>query len=79
MKSLTETILVGLMLIGLAIALGRLFAGCFPADKEVAAASGYEAQQLRCVDQYADRASIDKCRNRVKAAWATDAGKDGAP
>jgi len=54
-------------------------AGCFPEAKELAAATGYEAQQMRCVEQYADKANIDRCRDRVKAAWATDGGKDGAP
>lgn len=35
----------------------------------------YAAQQAACIDQYADKPSIDKCRDRVKKAWlATDAG-----
>lgn len=51
--------------------------GCFPVDKQLAAASGFEAQQLACVDRYDDRASIDACRAKVRAAWVTDAGKDG--
>lgn len=32
----------------------------------------YLAQQQACVDQYADVKSIDKCRDRVKAAWLLD-------
>lgn len=52
-------------------------AACSPSDLPyAAAAAGYESQQLACVDQYATRADIDKCRDKVKAAWATDAGKD---
>lgn len=51
---------------------------CFPADQKVEAAGAYEAQQLACLSQYADKPSIDKCRNDVKAAWAADAGKDAA-
>lgn len=35
----------------------------------------YAAQQQACIDQYADKPSIDKCRARVQAAWAKDAGK----
>ncbi len=50
---------------------------CFPADKTIEAAGGYEAQQLACVDRYATRPEIDACRNKVKAAWAAgDAGGD---
>jgi len=45
-----------------------------PVDKQIEAAGGYEAQQMRCVDHYANRVDIDRCRDRVKAAWATDAG-----
>jgi len=71
----------GYMVAVLALCLGCYIAGqccgCFPEAKEVAAAAGYEAQQMRCVEQYADRASIDACRDRVKKAWATtDAGAD---
>lgn len=63
-----------------AVALVLLFAlfvttrctGCLPVDKQLEAASGYEAQQMACVERYADRASIDRCRSRVKAAWALD-------
>lgn len=51
---------------------------CFPADKQVEAAGGYEAQQLACVDRFGTKPEIDACRDKVKAAWATDAGKDGA-
>lgn len=54
---------------------------CFPADKKIEAAAGYEAQQARCVERYDNRASIDACRARVRAAWSTDgsvdAGDDG--
>jgi len=52
-------------------------AGCIiPGIERETAAAVYEAQQLACVDKYADRPSIDRCRARVKANWATDAGKD---
>lgn len=48
------------------------------AEKTVSAAALYEEQQRACVSQYSDTASIDACRAKVRAAWATDAGKDGA-
>lgn len=51
-------------------------AACFPADKQVEAASAYEADQLRCVEQYANRPDIDSCRAKVKLAWMTDAGSE---
>lgn len=48
-----------------------------PAEKRVEAAAAYEAQQMRCIDQYATTAAIDACRAKVKAAWAPrDAGSD---
>ncbi len=66
------------VIIGLGI-VARILLGCSPAElPEVAAASGYEAQQMACVDQYATKVDIDACRAKVKAAWATDAGKDSA-
>ena len=44
--------------------------------KDVAGVT-YAAQQQACIDKYADRASIDACRDRVKREWATaDAGAD---
>jgi hypothetical protein len=36
----------------------------------------YKAQLTACVDQYADRASIDRCRRRVEQAWSTDAAPE---
>lgn len=67
-----------IVLVGLLLLSARFLFGCFPEAKEVAAASGYEAQQMACVDRYADKASIDACRDKVKAAWASDAGKDAS-
>ncbi len=50
---------------------------CFPAEKKVEAAIGYEAQQRACVGKYATKAAIDKCRDDVKANWRTlDGGGD---
>jgi hypothetical protein len=55
-------------------------AGCFEQPKQIAAAAGYEAQQMRCIEQYNDKESIDKCRERVKKAWSTDSGTvDASP
>lgn len=52
-------------------------AACFPADKKIEAAAGYEAQQMRCVEKFSTKAEIDHCRMEVKLAWsATDAGGD---
>jgi hypothetical protein len=50
--------------------------GCFEEPLQIAAASGYAAQQMRCVEQYAKKADIDRCRNRVKLAWMVDSGAD---
>lgn len=45
---------------------------CTPAElAQDAAASSYEAQQMRCVEQYAKKADIDACRVKVKLAWST--------
>jgi hypothetical protein len=66
----------------LAFATGLLFAvialaRCFPPDKQVEAAAGYEAQQAACIAKFNDKPSIDACRDKVKAAWtAKDAGGD---
>lgn len=51
--------------------------GCIDAYKPEIAAAGYQAQQMRCVEQYADKEHIDACRERVRTAWASrDAGSD---
>jgi hypothetical protein len=70
------------MRIPMAMAVCMFVVACTPpttAEKRAEAAAAYEAQQMACVDQYADTAHIDACRDKVKKAWATDAGKDGAP
>jgi len=54
------------------------FFACFPADKQIEAAGGYAAQQYACIDRYATKENIDRCRDAVKRAWATDGGKDGS-
>ena len=53
-------------------------AGCFEQPKHIAAAAGYEAQQMRCIEKHNDKESIDKCRDGVKRAWATDASVDAS-
>jgi len=53
-------------------------AGCFPVDKQIEAAGGYEAQQMRCVAPTRTASTSTDAADRVKAAWATDAGKDGS-
>ncbi len=74
--ALRQTIATALAVFALAFIVGHCV-GCFEQPAQLAAAAGYEAQQMRCVEQYADRASIDRCRDRVKKAWAvTDAGAD---
>ena len=63
----------GFALLGLLFLIGKCTA-CTEA-KEVTAASAYEAQQMRCVEQYAKKADIDRCRMRVKLDWSSvDAG-----
>lgn len=67
-----------LLTAGMGLIVARIAVGCFPADIAKDTAAGlYEAQQLACVDKYADKPSIDKCRARVKASWAVDAGREG--
>lgn len=52
--------------------------GCFAEVKQVLAADSYEAQQMRCVEQYAHKADIDRCRAKVQLAWLVgDAGTEG--
>lgn len=65
---------------GLAILIAMLASkllACTPEAKQAEAATGFLAQQMRCIEQYADREHIDVCRERVRATWAFDAGKDG--
>ena len=75
---LRETV-VAIVLLFAVYVLVRTVTGCLPADIQKDTAAGlYELQQGACVDKYADRESIDRCRARVKAKWATDAGKDAS-
>lgn len=76
MKRTPDTIAVIVLLTGLAIACARLSVGCSPALGPAEAGAGYAAQQLACVDTYADRHNIDACRAKVRAAWGIDAGKE---
>ena len=68
---LRQFIATALALLALLFVVGKCTA-CLEQPAQDAAAAGYEAQQMRCVEQYADRASIDRCRNRVKLAWTVD-------
>ncbi len=78
--AIRQFVAIGLALIGALFVIGKCTACAelTPSQKSTAAAALYEEQQRACVDQYADTAHIDACRAKVKAAWATDAGKDGA-
>ena len=64
--------LIAFFALGCALIVARILVGCIEQPAQVAAATGYEAQQMRCVEQYADRANIDRCRARVKLAWTVD-------
>lgn len=79
-QAIRSFVRTALALLGVLFLLGRCVA-CFEQPKQLAAAAGYEAQQMRCVEQYADRASIDKCRAKVKLDWTLDkfldAGSEG--
>jgi len=71
-----KLIAYGLALFAALFVIGAIH-GCALVDAvspQEAANLSYKAQQSACVDQYTDRASIDKCRDRVKAAWTVDAG-----
>lgn len=70
-----QTIATGLALLGLLFVVGKCTTACFERPAQIAAATGYEAQQLRCVEQYATKADIDRCRAKVRLAWMVDAGQ----
>lgn len=73
-----ETVVAVVLLLGFYACVARVLPGCLPADIQKDTAAGlYEAQQLACVDKYADKPSIDKCRARVRASWVVDAGSEG--
>jgi hypothetical protein len=64
-----------IMLSAIGVGFARCLAGCLTDEMHKDVAGGlFAAQQNACVDKYADRASIDACRARVRAAWAVDAG-----
>ncbi len=69
------------LVVAIALGTARCIAGCFEQPAQVAAAAGYEAQQMRCIEQYAKREDIDRCRDKVKLAWTVDrlldAGTEG--
>ena len=78
-ETILRAVAILLVLFGLIISLGVCHIGCVPAtaaEKREAAAVAYEAEQMACVDQYADTAHIDACRDKVKARWAKDAGHE---
>lgn len=59
--------------IGLAFAIGCQS----PEAKRSEAASSYAAQQADCIANNQSREAIDACRDKVKAAWGSDASTDG--
>ncbi|MEO5964021.1 MAG: hypothetical protein ABIR11_01050, partial [Candidatus Limnocylindrales bacterium] len=61
MKNRSDTLATTVLLTGLLLACARLLA-CIPADPKAEAAASYAAQQLACVDTYADKHNIDACR-----------------
>ena len=73
---MNRPLLAFLVVAGVVIAV-RCLSGCLSDQtKRDVAADVYAAQQAACIDQYADREHIDKCRERVKKAWAADAGQE---
>lgn len=77
-NAIRQFVAVGFALLAF-LFIGRCVVGCVPmtaAQKREAAAVSYEAEQMQCVDQYADTAHIDVCRDKVKARWAKDGGHD---
>ncbi len=72
-----ETVIAIVLLLGFYACVARVLPGCIvPGIERETVAGLYEAQQLACVDKYADKPSIDKCRARVKASWVVDAGSE---
>lgn len=45
--------------------------------KSSEAEATFLGQQVACIDKYETKADIDRCRRRVQAAWAGDAGDGG--
>lgn len=80
--SLRKFIATGLAVFAALYVVARCTVGCIGLDPVLSpqeqANISYKAQQAACVDQYADRPSIDKCRKRVQDAWAADAGADAS-
>lgn len=75
--AIRQFVATGLVLVAALFVIAHC-AGCFPELKQDIAAASYEAQQMRCVEQYANRADIDRCRAKVKLAWLVgDAGAEG--
>ena len=77
MKRTPDLLATIALLTGLALAVARLTLGCTPAAGPAEAGAGFAAQQLACVDTFADRHNIDACRAKVRAAWGIDAGPEG--
>ena len=48
-----------------------------PETKRAEAAAGYASQQADCIANNKTREAIDACRDKVKAAWSSDAGAEG--
>lgn len=80
MSKLRETALLGVVLLGLAIAVARL-AGCAqpltPQEKAGVAESTYAAEQVACVDSATTLEGAKACRAEKRAKWdaGTEAGK----
>lgn len=76
MSRVRDTIVVILIMIGMAVAV-RACTGCLPrAAKEAAAEGTYLGQQLECVDNLEKKEDIQGCRESVKRRWAKkDGGK----
>jgi hypothetical protein len=66
-----------IMLSAIGVGFARCLAGCLTDEMHKDVAGGlFAAQQAACIDKYADRPSIDKCRDEVKRKWALDAGQE---
>jgi hypothetical protein len=69
--------ILAFVIVGAMLAAARCLTGCLTDEMHKDVAGGlFAAQQAACIDKYADRPSIDKCRDEVKRKWALDAGQE---
>lgn len=69
MKSIRETVALGLGLLALVVIVVHCNGCLSPETKAAIADSTYASEHLRCVDKHDTRAEIDACRKAVRIRW----------